>query len=162
MLDGYASSAVLAFRRRWVARRCSELIGAALRSHCHRGSLRGWPGFRPGRSLVVLFATPSSRCHAFLGGDSPNFTPQYVVADISLKLDQHRIAIPRDAFADLGDGLVPTVDVDADTRDVHIDWSGGDAAGSYRVVFTFRHYRLVQREVFAYLAKEPSEVRRFP
>jgi len=81
---------------------------------------------------------------------------------MSLKLDQHRIAIPREAFADLGDVLVPSVDVNADTGDVHIDWSGGDAAGSYRAVFTFRHYRLVRREVFAYLAKEPSEVRQFP
>jgi hypothetical protein len=126
------------------------------------GAYEGGPAF----DLIVRCSCYSAKNRAgvthFWGGDSPNFTPQYVLSDMSLKLDGHRIVIPRDAFADLGDTLVPSVGVDADTRDVHIDWNGGDAAGSYRVVFTFRHYRLVQREVFAFLAKEPSEVRRFP
>jgi hypothetical protein len=152
----------------WLFVAAGLLVGvqSASAQHYNRIAIAGAYEGGPAFDLVIRCSPYSPRRRAgvthFWGGDSPNFTPQYVVSDISLKLDQHRIAIPRDAFADLGDVLVPTVNVDADTRDVHIDWSGGDAAGSYRVVFTFRHYRLVQREVFAYLAKEPSEVRRFP
>ena|SRR5438105_15632061 len=126
------------------------------------GAYEGGPAF----DLVVRCSPYSARHRVgathFWGGDSPNFTPQFIVSDMSLKLDGHRVVIPRDAFADLGDTSVPSVGVNADTHDVHIDWEGGDAAGSYRVVFTFRHYRLVQREVFGYLAKEPSETRHFP
>src|SRR5262245_39630541 len=113
-------------------------VHTVLAQHYNRIAIAGDYEGGPAFDLVVRCNPYSARHRGsvthFWGGDGPDFTPQFVVSDMSLKLDGRRVTIPRNAFADLGDTGVPSVDVDADTRDVHIDWEGGDAAGSYRVV----------------------------
>jgi hypothetical protein len=93
------------------------VVHGASAEHYDRIEIAGAYEGRPAFDLSVRCSRYSSHRRSgathFWGGDSPNFTPQYIVSDMALKLDQHRIVIPREAFADLGDVLVPSVGVDA-------------------------------------------------
>jgi hypothetical protein len=99
----------------------------------------------------------------FLGGDSPNFRPQYVVTELTLSVGGKQVKIPRAAFTDLGNARVPTnFNPYGDAGETILIWGGGDAAGSYTAHFFFRDFKLIRREIYSgFESNKPIEVKHF-
>ena len=88
------------------------------------------------------------------------FAPQPSLPASALHLRRHRC---REAFSDLGDTDVPNGPFPhGDDGEIILILHGGDAAGGYTCHLFFRDGKLVRREIYGYLAKEPTEVKRFP
>ena len=116
--------------------------------------------------LYVVAKPFSAKRHGkikhFWGGDDPAFKPRSVASSFRLTVDGVPINIPASAIADMGDIALPDAPYGrGDGADFALEWGGGDAAGTYRCTFFFSGTKLIRREVFGYLAKEPSEVKNF-
>ena len=99
----------------------------------------------------------------FWGGDSPGFRPSTVITSLRFTLEKTSMSIPREAFSDLGDTDVPNGPFPhGDEGEIMLILHGGDAAGGYTCHLFFRDGKLVRREIYGYLAKKPSEIKRFP
>lgn len=81
-------------------------------------------------------------------GRSPVHCRGKVLVELGLSIGGRAIAIPREAFADLGDPSVPrTVGLMQEGNRVHLYIRGSDGAGSYDVRFTFENMRLTERRI---------------
>jgi hypothetical protein len=74
--------------------------------------------------------------------------PRRVTAELTLRIGSSQVSIPRSAYSDLGDPIIPNgVYLMQQRRDIYLYLRGGDAAGSYLAKFLVRDGRLTRREV---------------
>lgn len=96
-----------------------------------------------------------SAVKAWVGNDGN--LPREVLTELSLSIGGTDIAIPHEAFADLGDPHVPHAVYLMQLHDlVYLYIKGSDGAGSYEARFTFKNMRLIERRIKALDYEDPE------
>ncbi len=118
-----------------------------------------------GQRKFVLTTTAepySSRKHGsikhFWGGDGAGYEPATVATSLQLAVDGVLMRLPREAVNDLGDPGLPYGPVlCGHSRQMIVEWHGGDAAGGYTASFLFFDKRLLRREIFRTHSSTPNK-----
>jgi hypothetical protein len=75
-------------------------------------------------------------------------TPRRVTVELAFRIGRAEVTIPRHAYSDLGDPIIPNgISVMQRRKDIYLYLRGGDAAGSYTAKFFIRDGKLTRREV---------------
>jgi hypothetical protein len=74
--------------------------------------------------------------------------PNRVTTELAIRIGRAEVTIPRHAYSDLGDPIIPYgVSLMQDRKYTYVYLRGGDGAGSYIAKFFIRAGRLTRREV---------------